>query len=209
MPIRTLGGPASRGSVSEISAAISRNLLEALWRRLRIAIDDPGGVLQKSDFLIPCTHEPESDGHGSRSQFFRVPQSGSLWRGDFRNPPWRRGGRPTRTGRAQPSAHFARPRQVPGTDGVAGRSVRQRSGGDSSRAASTWRIPVAYLIDTSIFIAVERSGGALSDLLKELGADEPVALSAITASELLHGVHRADSAVRRGRREEFRSEERR
>ncbi|MFY9820165.1 MAG: type II toxin-antitoxin system VapC family toxin [Thermoanaerobaculia bacterium] len=61
---------------------------------------------------------------------------------------------------------------------------------------------MALLIDTSIFIAMERSGGDLSDLLQELG-DEPVALSAITASELLHGVHRADSAVRRSRREAF------
>src|SRR4051812_585249 len=49
---------------------------------------------------------------------------------------------------------------------------------------------------------MERSGGDLLGLLQELG-DEPVALSAITASELLHGVHRADSAVRRGRRAEF------
>jgi tRNA(fMet)-specific endonuclease VapC len=61
---------------------------------------------------------------------------------------------------------------------------------------------LALLIDTSIFITMERSGGDLSALLQELG-DEPVALSAITASELLHGVHRADSAVRRSRREEF------
>lgn len=61
---------------------------------------------------------------------------------------------------------------------------------------------MALLIDTSIFIAMERSGGDLSDLVQELG-DEPVALSAITASELLHGVHRADSAMRRSRREEF------
>jgi len=61
---------------------------------------------------------------------------------------------------------------------------------------------LALLIDTSIFIAMERSGGDLSDLVQELG-DEPVALSAITASELLHGVHRADSAMRRSRREEF------
>jgi tRNA(fMet)-specific endonuclease VapC len=61
---------------------------------------------------------------------------------------------------------------------------------------------LALLIDTSVFVAVERSGGDLSDLLEELG-DDPVALSAITASELLHGVHRADSAVRRGRRERF------
>ena len=61
---------------------------------------------------------------------------------------------------------------------------------------------MALLIDSSVFIAVERSGQAPESLLERLG-DEPVALSAMTASELLHGVHRADGAVRRGRRERF------
>ena len=61
---------------------------------------------------------------------------------------------------------------------------------------------MALLIDTSVFVAVERAGGDPSDLLEKVGA-ERVGLSAITASELLHGVHRADSAVRRDRREKF------
>lgn len=61
---------------------------------------------------------------------------------------------------------------------------------------------MALLIDTSVFIAVERSGQAPESLLERLG-DEPVSLSAMTASEFLHGVHRADGAVRRGRRERF------
>lgn len=61
---------------------------------------------------------------------------------------------------------------------------------------------MALLIDSSVFIAIERSGQAPESLLERLG-DEPVALSAITASELLHGVHRADGAIRRGRRERF------
>lgn len=61
---------------------------------------------------------------------------------------------------------------------------------------------MALLIDSSVFIAVERSGQVLESLLERLG-DEPVAMSAMTASELLHGVHRADGAVRRGRRERF------
>jgi tRNA(fMet)-specific endonuclease VapC len=39
-------------------------------------------------------------------------------------------------------------------------------------------------------------------LERELGANEHVAMAAITASELLHGVHRADSA-RRATREAF------
>jgi tRNA(fMet)-specific endonuclease VapC len=58
------------------------------------------------------------------------------------------------------------------------------------------------LIDSSIFVAFERSGEAPAALLERLG-DQEVALAAITASELLHGVHRADGAVRRGRRERF------
>ena len=61
---------------------------------------------------------------------------------------------------------------------------------------------MALLIDSSLFIAVERSGQTPESLLERLG-DESVALSAMTASELLHGVHRADGAVRRGRRERF------
>jgi tRNA(fMet)-specific endonuclease VapC len=61
---------------------------------------------------------------------------------------------------------------------------------------------LAVLIDTSLFIAIERQGESLESLLERLGG-EPVALAAITASELLHGVHRAESALRRGRRERF------
>jgi tRNA(fMet)-specific endonuclease VapC len=59
---------------------------------------------------------------------------------------------------------------------------------------------LALLIDTSVFIAIERSGQGPSVLLSQLGG-EPVAIAAITASELLHGVHRADSELRRGRRQ--------
>lgn len=61
---------------------------------------------------------------------------------------------------------------------------------------------MALLIDSSLFIAIERSGQTPESLLEQLG-NETVALSAMTASELLHGVHRADGAVRRGRRERF------
>lgn len=61
---------------------------------------------------------------------------------------------------------------------------------------------MALLIDSSLFIAIERSGQTPESLLEQLG-DEAVALSAMTASELLHRVHRADGAVRRGRRERF------
>ena len=61
---------------------------------------------------------------------------------------------------------------------------------------------MALLIDSSVFIALERRAESLASLLNRFG-DRPVALSAVTASELLHGVHRADGAVRRGRREAF------
>ena len=61
---------------------------------------------------------------------------------------------------------------------------------------------MGLLIDTSVFVDIERTESALSRTLGDLG-DHPVYLTAITASELLHGVHRADSAVRRQRRQDF------
>ena len=68
------------------------------------------------------------------------------------------------------------------------------------------------VLDTTVFIALERQlsrlppSGAMRAvgrrLERELGADEEVGIASITASELLHGVHRADQA-RRARREAF------
>lgn len=58
------------------------------------------------------------------------------------------------------------------------------------------------LIDTSILIAVQR--GQLNPArLRSEDDDEPVAIAAITASELLHGVHRLTGAVARTRAERF------
>lgn len=57
-------------------------------------------------------------------------------------------------------------------------------------------------MDTSVFIAWERGALSGEEVLRS-AADEPVAIAAITASELLHGVHRADGATRRVRRERF------
>ena len=51
------------------------------------------------------------------------------------------------------------------------------------------------LIDSSVLIAAERGKLDLAQRLAGLG-DDPVAISAITASELLHGVHRATAAHR-------------
>jgi len=55
---------------------------------------------------------------------------------------------------------------------------------------------MAYLIDTSVFVAMERGLLDLAAIEAHSGPVE-MSLSAITASELLHGVHRADSARRR------------
>jgi tRNA(fMet)-specific endonuclease VapC len=56
---------------------------------------------------------------------------------------------------------------------------------------------VAVLIDTTVLIDAERRGEALDRAIGEEGR----AISAITVSELLHGVHRAADERRRVRRE--------
>lgn len=61
---------------------------------------------------------------------------------------------------------------------------------------------MGLVVDTSVFIQFERSKERPSKLLESVG-DAQVFMAAITASELLHGVHRANSAVRRGRRSRF------
>lgn len=58
---------------------------------------------------------------------------------------------------------------------------------------------MAFLIDTSVAIALERQAEGLEAVQAEMG-NELVAMAAITASELLHAVHRADTALRRERR---------
>jgi len=61
---------------------------------------------------------------------------------------------------------------------------------------------MARLVDTSIFIALERRGERLA-ILAAIEPNEIFALASITASELLAGVHRADTEERRLRREAF------
>jgi tRNA(fMet)-specific endonuclease VapC len=71
---------------------------------------------------------------------------------------------------------------------------------------------VGIVLDTTVFIELERHARRLSAahamadaaerLEAQLGETEEVAIAAITASELLHGVHRA-SPLHRGRREAF------
>jgi predicted nucleic acid-binding protein len=61
---------------------------------------------------------------------------------------------------------------------------------------------VGTLIDSSVLIGAERRALDL-DAAMPAHADEPVGIAAITASELLHGVHRAVTLVQRHRRETF------
>jgi tRNA(fMet)-specific endonuclease VapC len=58
---------------------------------------------------------------------------------------------------------------------------------------------MAVLIDTTVLINAERRGQALDDVI----GDQERAISVITASELLHGVHRAEEGAVRARRSAF------
>ena len=58
------------------------------------------------------------------------------------------------------------------------------------------------LIDTSVFIAAERQRIPWSHALEAMDPQN-VAIASITASELLHGVHRAQTTEQRHRREAF------
>jgi tRNA(fMet)-specific endonuclease VapC len=61
---------------------------------------------------------------------------------------------------------------------------------------------MGVLFDTSVLIGLERASSKLDKFI--LGREgEPFGISAITVSELLHGVHRADSEKRRMIREAF------
>jgi tRNA(fMet)-specific endonuclease VapC len=61
---------------------------------------------------------------------------------------------------------------------------------------------MGVIIDTSVLIALERDSRQI-DSIVEGREDEGFGLSVITVSELLHGVHRADSEKRRLKREAF------
>ena len=61
---------------------------------------------------------------------------------------------------------------------------------------------MGFVIDSSVLIAAERGALDLEPILDE-HEDEPVAIAAITASELLHGVHRLKGGVSRARAEVF------
>jgi len=57
------------------------------------------------------------------------------------------------------------------------------------------------ILDTSILIADERGQFDLPGFLRQSGSGQP-AIAAITASELLHGVERADTPARQALREQ-------
>jgi len=61
---------------------------------------------------------------------------------------------------------------------------------------------MGVLIDSSVLIAAERGALDLGEVIERC-EDEPVAISAITASELLHGVHRLKGGVSRARSDVF------
>lgn len=61
---------------------------------------------------------------------------------------------------------------------------------------------MAFLIDSSVFITMERRGLLIDELALVLPSGS-AGMAAITASELLVGVHRADSPVRRVSRRTF------
>lgn len=58
------------------------------------------------------------------------------------------------------------------------------------------------ILDTSVLIAAERQSIRFDALLEKLG-DEPISISSVTASELLHGCYRAADAGTRARRSAF------
>jgi len=62
---------------------------------------------------------------------------------------------------------------------------------------------VGVLIDSSILVRHERLGSSVFEEQIVDRQEEPFYLSVITVSELLHGVHRADTAARRAHRTAF------
>jgi tRNA(fMet)-specific endonuclease VapC len=58
------------------------------------------------------------------------------------------------------------------------------------------------IVDTSLLVAAEQGRVRFEALLESLG-EEPIGIAAITASELLHGCHRAADPGTRARRAAF------
>jgi predicted nucleic acid-binding protein len=65
---------------------------------------------------------------------------------------------------------------------------------------------VGLILDSSVAIAAERRGDTVQAFLQRIvdtTGDQEAALSAVGLVELVHGIHRADTAERRTRREAF------
>ena len=61
---------------------------------------------------------------------------------------------------------------------------------------------MGLIVDTSVLIAAEKGKFDLSGFFSSMG-NESVRIAAITASELLHGVERANTPERRDNRSRF------
>ena len=61
---------------------------------------------------------------------------------------------------------------------------------------------MGVIFDTSFLIEAERRESEISEFSKKR-EDEPFGISVITVAELLHGVHRADSSIRRLKRSAY------
>jgi tRNA(fMet)-specific endonuclease VapC len=65
---------------------------------------------------------------------------------------------------------------------------------------------VGLILDSSVAIAAERRGDSVQAFLQRVidtAGDQEAALSVVGVVELVHGIHRADTAERRSRRESF------
>lgn len=65
---------------------------------------------------------------------------------------------------------------------------------------------MGLILDSSVVIAAERRGDNVTQLLREVVAltgDQRAALSSIGLTELVHGIHRAQTSQARSRRESF------
>jgi predicted nucleic acid-binding protein len=65
---------------------------------------------------------------------------------------------------------------------------------------------VGLILDSSVAIAAERRGDSVQTLLQRIidtAGDQEAALSTAGVVELVHGIHRANTAERRARREAF------
>jgi tRNA(fMet)-specific endonuclease VapC len=61
---------------------------------------------------------------------------------------------------------------------------------------------MGIIFDTSFLVAIERSSHHIEKVINGR-ENEPFGISVITVSELLHGIHRADSEKRRLKREAY------